>query len=180
MSSGLRAFYRSPLKRSSDISWFDHVQFACASTQSKFEPRFCEEKSLSSIMPSVSKVMKVTHSPCQEWGLKVISQWYDFLSSKPSDVASVPLSVGNAAVMESTLWSTLGSYIWRLRPDSPGAVALVATWRGVFSSVTWCLPSRRLRSAICCLPPGGFICACHSWRSSTCRKGCVLLSRITV
>ena len=56
------------------ISWFDHVQFACAFTQSKFEPRFCEGKSLSSIIPSVSKVMKVSHSPCQEWGLKVISQ----------------------------------------------------------------------------------------------------------
>ena len=31
-----------------------------------------------------------------------------------------------------------------------------------------------------CLPTGGFICACHSWRSSTCRKGCVRILRITV
>ena len=29
-------------------------------------------------------------------------------------------------------------------------MAFVATLRGRFSSVTWCLPSRRLRSAICC------------------------------
>ena len=39
---------------------------------------------------------------------------------------------------------------WRLRPDSPGAVAFVATWRGSFSSVTWRLPSRRIKGTICC------------------------------
>ena len=71
---GAAGFVEESSQRSSNISWFDRVQFACTSTQSKFEPRFCEGKSLSSIMPSVSKVMKVSHSPCQEWGLKVISQ----------------------------------------------------------------------------------------------------------
>ena len=74
---GAAGFVQESSQRSSNIFWFDHVQFACASTQSKFVPRFCEGKSLSSIMPSVSKVMKVSHSPCQEWGLKVISQWYN-------------------------------------------------------------------------------------------------------
>ena len=71
---GAAGFVQESSQRSSDISLFDHVQSACASTQSKFEPRFCEGKWFSSIMPSVSKVMKVSHSPCQEWGLKVISQ----------------------------------------------------------------------------------------------------------
>ena len=74
MSLGLQFFVQESSQRSSNISWFDHVQFASASTQSQFEPRFYEGKSFSSIMPSISKVMKVYHSPCQEWGLKVISQ----------------------------------------------------------------------------------------------------------
>ena len=74
---GAAGFVQESSQRSSNISWFDHVQFACASTQSQFEPRFYEGISFSSIMPSISKVMKVYHSPCQEWGLKVISQRYD-------------------------------------------------------------------------------------------------------
>ena len=94
-------------------------------------------------MPSISKVMKVYHSPCQEWGLKVISQRYDLMSSRPSDTRSVPIPVRDAAVLEKTLRSALESYTfqlrtltalfrfyWRLRPDSPGAVAFVATRRG--------------------------------------------------
>ena len=63
---GAAGFVQESSQRSSNISWFNHVQFACASTQWKFETRFYEGKSLSSIMPSVSKVMKVSHSPCQE------------------------------------------------------------------------------------------------------------------
>ena len=112
---GAAGFVQESSQRSSNISWFDHVQFACASTQSKFETRFYEGKSLSSIMPSVSKVMKVSHSPCQEWGLKVISQRYDLMSSKPSDTSSVPMSVRDAAVLERTLRSALVSYNFQLR-----------------------------------------------------------------
>ena len=150
-------------QRSSNISWFDHVQFACASTQSQFEPRFYEGKSLSSIMPSVSKVMKVSHSPCQEWGLKVISQRYDLMSSRPSDTRSVPMSVRDAAVLERTLRSGLESYTFQLRTmtalfrfsANSGQIPLEPwpSWRqeeeNLFS-VTWCLPSRRFRNAICC------------------------------
>ena len=99
---GAAGFVQESSQRSSNISWFDHVQFACASTQSKFEMRIYEGKSLSSIMPSISKVMKVSHSPCQEWELKVNSQRYDLLSSKPSDTRSVPMSVRDAAVLERT------------------------------------------------------------------------------
>ena len=140
---GAAGFVQESSQRSSNISWFDHVHFACASTQSKFEPRFYEGKLLSSILPSVSKVMNVSHSPCQEWGLKVISQRYDLMSSKPLDTRSVPMSVRDAAVLERTLRKCLGvlqfpvgdddgfiPFFWRLRPDSPGAVAFVATRRG--------------------------------------------------
>ena len=112
---GAAGFVQESSQRSSNISWFDHVQFACAPTQSKFETRFYERKSLSSIMPSVSKVMYVSLSPCQEWGLKVISQRYDLMSSKPSDISSVPMSVRDAAVLERTLRSALESYNFQLR-----------------------------------------------------------------
>ena len=44
MSLGLRSFVQESSQRPSNISWFDHVQFACASTQSQFEPRFYEGK----------------------------------------------------------------------------------------------------------------------------------------
>ena len=112
---GAAGFVQESSQRSSNISWFDHVQFVCASTQSKFETRFYEGKSLFSIMPSISKVMRVSHSPCQEWELKVISQRYDLMSSKPSDATSVPMSVRDAAVLERTLRSALESYNFQLR-----------------------------------------------------------------
>ena len=150
-------------QRSSNISWFDHVQFACASTQSQFEPRFYEGKSLSSIMPSISKVMKVYHSPCQEWGLRVISQRYDLMSSRPSDTRSVPMPVRDAAVLERTLRSALEFYTFQVRTmtalsrfsGDSGQIPLELwpSWQQEeenLSSVIWCLPSRRFRSAICC------------------------------
>ena len=109
-------------------------------------------------MPSVSKVMKVSHSPCQEWGLKVISQRYDLMSSNPSDARSVPMSVRDAAVLEGTLRSALESYKFQLRTmmalfsfsGDSGQIplGLWPSWRQEeenLSSVT-----RRLRSAICC------------------------------
>ena len=160
---GAAVFVQESSQRSSNISWFDHVQFACASTQSQFEPRFYEGKSLSSIMPSISKVMKVYHSPCQEWGLKVISQRYDLMSSRPSDAKSVPMPVRDAAVLERTLRSALESYNFQLRTmtalfrfsGDSGQIPLELwpAWRQEeenLSSVIWCLPSRRLRSAIGC------------------------------
>ena len=114
-------------------------------------------------MPSISKVMKVYHSPCQEWGLKVISQRYDLMSSRPSVTRSVLMSVRNAAVLERTLRIALESYkfqlgtmtaLFRFSGDS-GQIPLELwpSWRHEeenISSVTWCLPSRRLRTAICC------------------------------
>ena len=40
MSLGLRSFVQESSQRSFNISWFDHFQFTCASTQSQFEPKF--------------------------------------------------------------------------------------------------------------------------------------------
>ena len=110
-------------------------------------------------MPSVSKVMNVSHLPCQEWGLKVISQRYDLMSSRPSGTRSVPMSVRDAAVLERTLESynfqlRTMTALFRFSGDS-GQIPLELwpSWRQEeenLSSVTWCLPSRRLRSAICC------------------------------
>ena len=163
MSLGLRSFVQESSQRSSNISWFDHVQFACASTQSQFEPRFYEGKSFSAIMPSISEVMKVYHLPCQEWGLTVISQRYDLMSSRPSDNRSVPIPVRDAAVLEKTLRSALESYTFQLRTltalfrfsGDSGQIPLELwpSWRQEeenLSSVTWCLPSRSFRSAYCC------------------------------
>ena len=73
------------------------------------------------------------------------------------------MSVRNAAVLERTLQSALESYkfqlgtmtaLFRFSGDS-GQIPLELwpSWRHEeenISSVTWCLPSRRLRSAICC------------------------------
>ena len=65
-------------------------------------------------MPSVSRVEKVSDSPCQRKELKVNSQVYDLMSSKPSDTRYVPMSVRDAAVVEKTLRSTLESYNFQL------------------------------------------------------------------
>ena len=101
-------------QRLSNLSWFDHVRFACESAQSKFEAKIYEGKSLSTIMPSVSKVEKVSDSPSQGKELKVNSQVYDLMSSKPSDTRSVPMSVRDAAVLEKTLRGALESYDFQL------------------------------------------------------------------
>ena len=85
------------------------------------------------------------------------------MSSKPSDARSVRMFLRNAAVLERTLRSVLESYKFQLRTitalfrfsGDSGQILLELwpSWRQEeenLSSVTWCLPSRRLRSAICC------------------------------
>ena len=101
-------------QRSSNLAWFDHMRIACESAQSKFESRIFEGRSLSTLMPSVSRTEKVSDSPCQGKGLKVNSQVYDLMSSKPSDSRSVPLSVREATVLETALRSTMESYNFQL------------------------------------------------------------------
>ena len=56
----------------------------------------------------------MSDSPCQGKGLKVNSQVYDLKSSRPSDSRSVPLSVREATVLETTLLSTVESYNFQL------------------------------------------------------------------
>ena len=76
------------------------------------------------------------------------------------------MSVRDAAVLERTLRSALESYNFQLRTmtalfrfsGDSGQILLELrpSWRQEeenLSSVTWCLPSRRLRSAICCQIP---------------------------
>ena len=100
--------------RSSNLAWFDHMRSACESAQSKFESRIFEGRSLSSLMPYVSRTEKVSDSPCQGKGLKVNSQVYDLMSSKPLDSRSIPLSVREATVLETTLRSMMESYNFQL------------------------------------------------------------------
>ena len=97
-------------QRLSNLAWFEHMRFACELAQSKI----FEGRSLSTVMPSVSRIEKVSDSPCQRKELKVNSQVYDLMSSKPSDTRSVPLSVREAAVLEKTLRSTMESYKFQL------------------------------------------------------------------
>ena len=101
-------------QRSSNLARFEHIRFACESAQSKFESKIFEGRSLSTVMPSVSRTEKVSDSPCQGKELKVNSQVYDLMSSKPSDTRSVPLSVREVAVLEKTLRSTMESYNFQL------------------------------------------------------------------
>ena len=85
------------------------------------------------------------------------------MSSRPSDTMSVPMPVRDAAVLERTLRSALESYTFQLRTTTALfrfsgnsdqiTLELWPSWRQEeenLSSVTWCLPSRSFRSAICC------------------------------
>ena len=101
-------------QRSSNLAWFEHMRTACDSAQTKFEFRILEGRSLSTLLPSVSRTEKVSDSPCQGKAFKVNSQVYDLMSSKPSESRSVPLSVREAAGLETTLRSIMESYNFQL------------------------------------------------------------------
>ena len=66
------------------------------------------------LLPSVSRTEKVSDSPCQVKAFKVNSQVYDLMSSKPLESRSVPLSVKEAAGLETTLQSIMESYNFQL------------------------------------------------------------------
>ena len=99
---------------SSNLAWFGHMRTACDSAQTKFEAKILEGRSLSSLLPSVSRTERVSDSPCQGKAFKVNSQVYDLMSSKPSESRSVPLSVKEAAGLETTLRSIMESYNFQL------------------------------------------------------------------
>ena len=90
------------------------MRTACDSAQTKFEAKILEGRPLSTLLPSVSRTERVSDSPCQGKAFKVNSQVYDLISSKPSESRSVPLSVKEAAGMETTLRSIMESYNFQL------------------------------------------------------------------
>ena len=69
---------------SSNLAWFGHLRTACDSAQMLFESRILEGRSLSTLLPSVSRTEKVSDSSYRGKAFKVHSQVYDLLSSKPS------------------------------------------------------------------------------------------------
>ena len=99
---------------SSNLAWFGHMRNACDSAQSKFEAKILEGKSLSSLLPSVSRTERVSDSPCQGKAFKVNSRVYDLMSSKPLESRFVPLSVKEAAGLETTLRGMMESYNFQL------------------------------------------------------------------
>ena len=71
-------------QRSSTLAWFGHLRSAYDSAHTLFESRILEGRSLSTLLPSVSRTEMVSDSSYQGKALKVHSQVYDLLSSKPS------------------------------------------------------------------------------------------------
>ena len=156
MSSGLRALYRSRLRGlpiSPGLTMFNSPVHPLSRSLSRDSMR-------GNRYPRLCPQSQSSHS---RNGNSVISQLYDLMSSKPSDTRSVPMLVRDAAVLERTLRSALESYNFQLRTmmalfcfsGDSGQIPLELwpSWRQEeenLSSVTWCLPSRRLRSAIWC------------------------------
>ena len=101
-------------QQSSNLAWFTHMRSACDATQRKFDSRVLEGKSLSAILPSVSRTEKVSDSPCQGRAVKVNSQVFDLMPSRPAESRSVPLSVREAASLETTLRGVMESYNFQL------------------------------------------------------------------
>ena len=101
-------------QQSSNLAWFSHMRSACDSTKRKFDSKVSEGKSLSSILPSVSRIEKVSDSPCQGRAVKVNSQVFDLMPSRPAESRSVPLSVREAATLETTLRGVMESYNFQL------------------------------------------------------------------
>ena len=88
-------------QQSSNLAWFGHMRSACDSAQRKFEAKISEEKSLSLLLPSVSRTERVSDSPCQGRAVKVNSR-------------SIPLSVREAATLETALRGVMESYNFQL------------------------------------------------------------------
>ena len=101
-------------QQSSNLAWFSHMRSACDTTQRKFESRVSEGKLLSAILPSVSRIEKVSDSPCQGRAVKVNSQVFDLMPSRPAESRSVPLSVKEATSLETTLRGVMESYNFQL------------------------------------------------------------------
>ena len=101
-------------QQSSNLAWFGHFRSACESAQRKFEAKVSEGKSLSSLLTSVSRTERVSDLPCQGRAVKVNSQVFDLMGSKPSESRSIPLSVREAASLETALRGVMESYNFQL------------------------------------------------------------------
>ena len=101
-------------QQSSNLAWFGHMRSAGDSAQRKFESKVSEGKSLSSMLTSVSRTERVSDSPCQGRAVKVNSQVFDLMSSRPAESRSVPLSVREAATLETALRGVMESYKFQL------------------------------------------------------------------
>ena len=101
-------------QQSSNLAWFAHMRSACDSAQRKFESKISEGKSLSSMLTSVSRTERVSDSPCQGRAVKVNSQVFDLMPSRPAESRSVPLSVREAATLETALRGVMESYNFQL------------------------------------------------------------------
>ena len=101
-------------QQSSNLAWFGHERSACDSAQRKFESKVSEGKSLSSMLTSVSRTERVADSPCQGRAVKVNSQVFDLMASKPSESRSILLSVREAATLETALRGLMESYNFQL------------------------------------------------------------------
>ena len=101
-------------QQSSNLAWFGHMRSACDSAQRKFESKVSEGKSLSSMLTSLSRTERVSDSPCQGRAVKVNSQVFDLMSSRPAESRSVPLSVREAATLETALRGVMESYNFQL------------------------------------------------------------------
>ena len=101
-------------QQSSNLAWFGHMRSAGDSAQRKFESKVSKGKSLSSMLTSVSRTERVSDLPCQGRAVKVNSQVFDPMSSRPAESRSVPLSVREAATLETTLRGVMESYNFQL------------------------------------------------------------------
>ena len=101
-------------QQSYNLAWFGHMRSACDSAQRKFESTVSEGKSLSSMLTSVSRTERVSDSPCQGRAVKVNSQVFDLMASKPSESRSIPLSVREAATLETALRGVMELYNFQL------------------------------------------------------------------
>ena len=101
-------------QQSPNLAWFGHMRNACDSAQRKFESKVSEGKSLSSMLTSVSRTERVSDSPCQGRAVKVNSQVFDLMSSRPAESRSVPLSVREATTLETALRGVMESYNFQL------------------------------------------------------------------
>ena len=186
---------------SSDISWFKTVPFAFESTQSKFRQRFYEGTSLSSIMPSVSRswryfLLLARNRASQSSPMIRLTEFRPFGCHICPDVSKTCCNAGEDLAVQD-LAECLGvlqvpiqfsDALFIISGDS-GQISLGSC--GLRGDMKWTLfhlshGTSRLNGSEAksvvrfCLPPGGFICACLSWRCSTCGQGCILLLRFSV